>query len=135
MPNISLNPRKAKPPWLKAPCSICEKWEEDESALDPTRKALWNNQGIPDGNRCRYHPLLCDPGDQGKCPHKHLLGQTIAGLYCDMCGTEFEILEATDPRLEDAIRNPFRIDICPSCKLKKDKDLKQHRVVTILKND
>ena len=132
MSNIHLNPRKAKPSWLKAPCSVCDKWEEDESVLDPNTKALWNNKNIPDSNRCKYHPLLCDPNDKGKCPYVDKIGQTIIGLYCDFCGKEFEILDPNDPRLEDAIKDPHRIDICSECKLKEDKDLNLKRFVTLL---
>jgi len=132
MSNIHLAPKKAKPPWLQAPCSICNQWEEDESSLDPIRKALWNNQGIPDGNRCRYNPLFCDVDDQGKCPYQNLIGKTIIGLYCDMCGAEFELLDPTDPRLETLIKDPLHVDICPDCKKKKDKDLSQKRIITVL---
>ncbi len=132
MSNIHLAPKKTKPPWLKAPCSICNQWEEDESPLDPLRKAIWNNQGIPDGNRCKYNPLLCDMDNKGKCPYQHLIGKTIIGLYCDMCGKEYELLEPTDPRLENLIKNPLHVDICPDCQNKKDKDLSQKRIITIL---
>jgi len=135
MPNIHLNPRKAKPSWLKAPCSVCNKWEEDESPLDPATKALWNNQKIEDGVRCRFDPFLADPSDKGKCPYEHLIGKTIIGLRCDMCGAEFEMLSADDPRLEILIKDPSHIDICPKCQLKKDKDLKQYRFITVLSSD
>lgn len=135
MTNIHTNPKKAKPSWLKAPCSACSNWTEDDSPLDANTKALWNNQKIADGIRCLYDPFLAKPDNKNKCPYKHLIGGTIAGLRCDMCGSEFEILEAIDPRLDEAIKNPFRVDICPSCQQKKDKDLTQHRVITVLSNN
>lgn len=134
MANIQLNPRKTKPSWLQFPCSICDQWEQDESALDPQRKALWNNKSMPDSFRCKFHPLLCDVDYADKCPYKHLLGKTIIGLYCDMCGKEYEYLKPTDPRLEEYIKNPFHVDICPDCQKKKDKDLQQKRVINVLSN-
>ena len=135
MSNIHLNPRKAKPKWLEFPCSVCEDWEEDERPIDPATKALWNNKKIPDGIRCKYNPVFCDVDDKNKCKYQHLLGKTIIGLYCDFCGKEFEYLKPDDPRLEELIKDPFHVDICQECKLKKDKELIQKRVVTILKNN
>lgn len=132
MSNIHLNPKKAKPTWLKAPCSMCDKWTEDDSPLDSNTKALWNNQKIQDGIRCRFDPFLSSPDDKNKCPYQHLIGKTIIGLRCDICGDEFELLEPTDPRLEILIKDPYHVDICPNCQLKKDKDLQIKRFINIL---
>ena len=134
MTAIRTNPRKTKPSWLEFPCSVCTAYEEDESPLDPLTKALWNNQKIPDGNRCRFNPLLADAYEKDKCPYKHLIGQTIVVMYCDFCGKEFEYLEPTDPRLEELIKNPMHKDICNECKNKKDKDLNEVRVINVLTN-
>ena len=134
MTNIHLNPKKAKPSWLSYPCSICSKWTEDESPLDPTTKALLRTQKIPDGVRCLYHPILGDPDKRTQCPYKHLVGETIIGLYCDACGIEYKQLSPDDPELENMFKNPERFDLCLQCQLKKDKELKQHRHITVLRS-
>ena len=133
MSNIHLNPRKSKPSWLKPPCSHCEMWEEDERPLDAITKALWNNQKIPDGIRCKYDPNFASPENMNKCPYSQAKGGISAGLYCDMCGETFKYFkDHDDEELLKRIKNPHSIDICPKCQMKKEKDLTQKRVITLL---
>ena len=117
MANIHSNPRKTKPPWLEAPCSVCAKYEETESEVHDARKAAWGNPKLGQHfNRCRFHPLFCSPDEAKGCPHRHLVGKTVFELTCDKCGKTIAMYEFGDPRVEQLQEDPVRVDICRKCR-------------------
>lgn len=121
---INLNPGKTKPDYLEFPCSVCKIYEETEAELDTLTKGLMGNiKNRQHYNRCKYHPILADPENKGKCPFAHLVGKTIITITCDNCGREIEHLKATDTRLPDMISNPYRIDLCQQCQQLKEKNI------------
>ena len=119
--NINVNPRKTKPPWLQAPCSVCSQYEGTEAEVHEDRKAAWGNRGMRQHfNVCRFNPLFCSPDDAGKCPYQHLVGKSVFELTCDKCGEVIAMYEFGDPRALALLDDPVRIDICEKCRFTPD---------------
>ena len=127
--NIHGSPRKTKPPWLEAPCSLCPKYEETEDEIHDARKAGWNPLSRQHFNRCKFHPLLCGPELAEVCPYKHLIGTQIWEVTCDRCGKVIAMYEFGDPKVMELAEDPNRKDICEECERNPNVEVEKELII------